>query len=114
MAKAFAPLIQASAVELEAALQHRGALEIDGCWRVMSAALLGDTLEVLLLTAAQQGWGSRILVAEAGQAMSADGFDPRQGFSTSCHYTYDRLVIIVPQHDGAAAYLSRARATHGS
>ena len=70
---------QASARELEVALQERGALEIDGCWRVMSGALLGDTLEVLLLTAVQHGWGSCIPVAEAGQVMSSDGFDPRQG-----------------------------------
>lgn len=60
------------------ALQERGALEFDGCWRVMSGVLLGDTLEVLLLSAAQHGWGSCIPVAEAGQAMSADGFDPRR------------------------------------
>lgn len=70
--------MQASAAELEVALQQRGALELDGCWRVMSAALLGDTLEVLLLTAAQNGWGSCIPVTDAGQAMDADGFDPRQ------------------------------------
>ncbi|CAL5221649.1 g3876 [Coccomyxa viridis] len=68
---------QASAAELEVALQERGALEYDGCWRLMSGALLGDTLEVLLLTAAQHGWGSCIPLAEAGQAMSTDGFDPR-------------------------------------
>lgn len=70
--------LQASAAELEVALQERGALEYDGCWRLMSGALLGDTLEVLLLTAAQHGWGSCIPLAEAGQAMSTDGFDPRQ------------------------------------
>ena len=70
--------LQASAAELEVALQERGALDVDGCWRVMSEALLADTLEVLLLTAAQHGWGSCISLAEAGQAMSADGFDPRQ------------------------------------
>ena len=79
----WAMALQASARELEVALQERGALEVDGCWRVMSAALLGDTLEVLLLTAAQHGWGSCIPVAEAGQAMSSDGFDPRQGQPSS-------------------------------
>lgn len=70
-------LSQASAAELQAALQQRGAWEVDSCWRVMSAALLGDTLEVLLLTAAQHGWGTSIPISEACAAMSADGFDPR-------------------------------------
>ena len=37
-------LLQASAAELEVALQERGALEVDGCWSVMSGALLEDTL----------------------------------------------------------------------
>ncbi len=75
--------MQASAAELEVALQQRGALELDGCWRVVSAVLLEDTLEVLLLTAAQHGWGTCIPVADAGQAMQADGFDPRQ--CAQCH-----------------------------
>ncbi|CAK0780439.1 hypothetical protein CVIRNUC_005054 [Coccomyxa viridis] len=68
---------QASAAELQVALQQRGALELDGCWRVMSAAMLGDTLEVLLLTSAQHGWGACIPLPQACEAMSADGFDPR-------------------------------------
>ena len=63
------------------ALQQRGALEVDGCWRVMSAAMLGDTLEVLLLTSAQHGWGACIPVSQACEAMSADGFDPRHALN---------------------------------
>ena len=70
------------------ALQQRGALELDGCWRVMSAAMLGDTLEVLLLTSAQHGWGACIPIAQACEAMSADGFDPR-------HALYDMHLAIL-------------------
>ncbi len=97
-------MLQASAAELRVALKERGALEVDGCWRVMSGALLGDTLEVLLLTATQHGWGNCIPVAEAGQAMTADGFDPRQEEPPACpvgnrHQRMpERMMCIVSAH----------------
>ncbi len=69
---------QASAAELRAALQQRGALELEGSWRVISPCHLAALLEVLLLSAAQHGWRhDAIPVQEACSAMQADGFDPR-------------------------------------
>ncbi|BDA43076.1 Sister chromatid cohesion protein DCC1 [Coccomyxa sp. Obi] len=69
---------QASEAELRAALQARGAMELDGCWRIISAGHLAHLLEVLLLSAAQHGWRLDAMpVQEACSVLQADGFNPR-------------------------------------
>lgn len=68
---------QASAAELRSALRQRGAVELDGAWRLVSRAYLGTLLDMLLLSAAQHGWElSAIPVADACSVMEADGFHP--------------------------------------
>ncbi|KAK9915250.1 hypothetical protein WJX75_006737 [Coccomyxa subellipsoidea] len=70
--------VQASAAELKAALQQRGAVELNGRWRVISPGHLATLLEVLLLSAAQHGWRHDSLpVQEACTVLQSDGFDPR-------------------------------------
>ena len=70
--------LQASAAELKAAVQQRGAVELNGRWRVISPGHLATLLEVLLLSAAQHGWRHDSLpVQEACTVLQSDGFDPR-------------------------------------
>ncbi len=69
---------QASEAELRAALELRGAAEVDGAWRLVSPAYLGTLLEMLLLSSTQHGWQlSAIPMAEACSVLEADGFDPK-------------------------------------
>jgi hypothetical protein len=79
---------QASAAELRTALQARGALEVDGRWRLISPAHMAMLLEMLLLSAAQHGWDlASVPVQDVCRVMEGDGFDPRYA-TRACLHTH--------------------------
>jgi hypothetical protein len=70
--------VQASSEQLQAALVDRGAVCIDGRYWLVDAEYLTGALEVLLLTAAQQGWRiSDIVADEAVEALAVHGYAPQ-------------------------------------
>ncbi|KAI8463895.1 MAG: sister chromatid cohesion protein Dcc1 [Monoraphidium minutum] len=70
-------LVQASRSELLSELTALGAVRLGGRWRLVDADYLGRLLEVLLLSATENGWPlDEIPLADACQALAADGYRP--------------------------------------
>lgn len=70
--------LQASAVELLQALQERSAVDIDGRWQLVDEEFMGTLLEIIVLTAQQNGWSlDRFPEDEAMEALVDDSHDAR-------------------------------------
>ena len=68
-------VVQASPVELEAALEEKGAMCLAGKWRGVDSEYLGTLVELILLTAVEKGWSlSAVPAKEAGEALAPHGF----------------------------------------
>ena len=69
--------VQASPDELEAALEERMAVCVDGRWRGVDSSYLGTLLELILLTVVEQGWSLEAVPAvPAGEALAPHGYLP--------------------------------------
>ncbi|GLC39275.1 hypothetical protein PLESTB_001648800 [Pleodorina starrii] len=69
--------VQASPAELRAALAAEGALELGGRWRAVEANYLGSLLELVLLTAEQEGMSLGALrESRLAAALQPDGYYP--------------------------------------
>jgi sister chromatid cohesion protein DCC1 len=69
--------VQASGAELRAALRARGAVRLGARWRGVDAGYLGTLLEMLLLTAVEQGWANDAVPgAAAAAALAQHGYPP--------------------------------------
>jgi sister chromatid cohesion protein DCC1 len=69
--------VQASALELDAGLKQRGAVCLDGRWRGVDRGYLGTILELVMLTAVEQGWRDwTIPAADAAAALAGHGYLP--------------------------------------
>lgn len=70
-------VVQASSDELEAALEEKGAVCIDGRWRGVDPSYLGTLLELILLTVVEQGWSLDAVPAEgAAEVLTPHGYLP--------------------------------------
>ena len=70
--------LQASSRELQAELARIGAVDLGAGWQGIRPEYLATLLEMVILTATQQGWPLRALPAqELYNALQADGYDPR-------------------------------------
>lgn len=71
--------VQASEVEVRAALRRAGAIEVGGRWHAVPPELAHHALRMLLLTCAARGWPrSAVPAAAAASAMEEDDVDPRR------------------------------------
>ncbi|PNH07364.1 putative sister chromatid cohesion protein DCC1 [Tetrabaena socialis] len=96
---------EASPCELRAALQEAGALEIGGRWRSVEPTYLAGLLELLLLTAQQEGMSlSELREDVLVRGLRADGYHP--AIVRHCLHVYGRAA-------GAAAGAGAEEAAAG-
>ncbi|GIL64365.1 hypothetical protein Vafri_18331 [Volvox africanus] len=70
-------MVQASPEELRAALVSEGALELGGCWRAVDPNYLGSLLELVLLTAEQDGMTpSALRASRLVASLQSEGYRP--------------------------------------
>lgn len=100
--------VQASEVEVRAALRRAGAIEVEGRWHAVPPELAHHALRVLLLTCATRGWPrSAVPAAAAASAMEEDDVDPRRGGGSLTAEPAGRACGV--RHACPSAFLPRCR-----
>lgn len=94
--------LQASSRELQAELARLGAVDLGTGWQGIRPEYLATLLEMIILTATQQGWPLHALPAQGlYDALEADGYDPRldakscQGASVAGKHVWNDCMLAV-------------------